>query len=153
MYNLTRLCRRRQRLHGEVLALDGNDMGVYSWHGQRRYELHFYDYVSTFQIVVYHSALDAPELRKAMEYAKETVLLLTNGTKVKQIWSGAFSTYLSASLASLRLSTGLNLNVFPPHAHSSNPVENCIGNSARSCRKNIANLVSSRSSAICFSRR
>ena len=85
--------------------------------------------------------LDAPEFRKAMEYAKETVLLLTNGTKVKHIWSDAFSTYLSASLASLRLSTGLNLNVFPPHAHSSNPVENCIRNSTRSCRKNIANLV------------
>ena len=67
--------------------------------------------------------------------------VLTNGTKVKHIWSDAFSTYLSASLASLRLSTGLNLNVFPPHAHSSNPVENYIRNSTRSCRKNIANLV------------
>ena len=90
---------------------------------------------------MYLSTLDAPGFRKAMEYAKETVLLLTNGTKVKHIWSDAFSTYLSASLASLRLSTGLNLNVFPPHAHSSNPVENCIRNSTRSCRKNIANLV------------
>merc|ERR1712185_301803 len=73
--------------------------------------------------------------------AKETALLLTNGTKVKHIWSDAFSTYLSASLASLRLSTGLNLNVFPPHVHSSNPAENCIRNSTRSSRKVIANLV------------
>ena len=106
-----------------------------SWQGQRRYALHFYDYVFTFQIAVYLRTLDAPEFRKAKEYGRKAVLLDTNGTKVKHIWSDAFSTYLSASLASLRLPTGLNLNVFPPHAHSSNPVENCIRKSTRSCQK------------------
>ena len=60
---------------------------------------------------------------------------------MKHIWSDGFSTYLSSTVASLRVACAVDLAVLPPYCHSFNPAENCIRNSSRGCRKNLANLV------------
>ena len=130
-----------QFLPGECWSFDGNDMGVYSWCGHRRYALHFCDYVSTYVVVVYLSTLAAPEFCKAVEYLKNVTKLLTHGTTVKHLWSDAFKTYLSEQVTSLRLVTGVNLDVLPEYCHSFNPAENSIRLLSRRCRKNLENLV------------
>ena len=127
----------KDALPGEHFAFDSNDMSIHAWYGDHRYATDFFDLKSTYRITVCTATLQMADMRRAIEYAKDVVPLITGGTKVKQLYSDAFSSYLSDFVSTLRVTFAIGLDVFPAHHHAYNPAENGIRIATRACRKNL----------------